>query len=98
MQNPLTNSLAETAKRRIKAVGLPPNPESEQRKFGHHGDFQSSPKKQQEGGDVALKDMLEVPDQFSLQSPLPPLDSDEQLPRYLGEVKAFNAANDCYQL
>ena len=47
---------------------------------------------------MALKDMLEVPDQFSLQSPLPPLDSDEQLPRYLGEVKAFNAANDCYQL
>ena len=62
LENPLRNSLAETAKRRIKAVGLPNVSESEQRQFGHHGDFRSSPKKSQEGRDVVLKDMLDVPD------------------------------------
>ena len=91
----LRNSLAETAKRKMKAVDFPKVSESEQRKACVS--LQSS-KKSIEGGDVDLKDMLDVPDQFSLQSPLPFLENEDTAPRCIGEPQAFHAANDCYQL
>ena len=82
-----------------------PDTEAQKRKAGgkmtevHQSLQQSSEQRYSVGGrDVALKDMLEVPDQISLQSPLPLLDSDEPMPRYQNcEAKAFNVAPNCYQ-
>jgi phenylalanyl-tRNA synthetase beta subunit len=74
----LRNSISATAKRQMKPVDFPKVSESEQRVS-----LQSS-KKSIECRDVDLKDMLDVPDEFSLQSPLPFLDNEDTAPRYSG--------------
>ena len=111
----LRNSLAETAKRAKAAAQdaaaravTPNNPSIPQKSRkgdgkmteNHRSLRQSSEKKSVSGRDVCIKDMLEVPDDFSLQSPLPPLETDGPAPRYhqLCEAKAFNSVkNNCYQ-
>ena len=70
-ESTLKNSLAETSKRKNS------------NKMNHVNNgkniprCQSSSKRSPSNRDVNIKDMLDVPDQISLQSPLPFLETDE---------------------
>ena len=78
-ENLLQSSLAETTKRKVTSKEDEKTPGGEDAKARKlrkaYASLQQSCSKQSlEGGrDVALKEILDVPDQFSLQSPLPPL-------------------------
>ena len=53
------------------------------------------------GNDVRLKDLLDIPEPFQLQSPLPLLNTEEKRRRMaedVGETTKYNEAGDCYQL
>ena len=57
---------------------------------------------QEQGNDVLLSDLLDVPDPIKLQSPLPLLNTEEQNRRQLEsaqqEATKFQEADGCYQL
>ena len=64
---------------------------------------QASNSRESIGQDVRLKDLLDIPEPFVLQSPLPQLTTEEKRRRQHEELSvenptAFDQADDCYQL